>query len=73
MSVNFTNNWGCLANFMKRNEVGSMSVPNEIRQAVEAAGLHVYRAVEIAPGYFNVETTEGCRAARIVGDTVEVY
>ena len=50
-----------------------MSVPNEIQEAVEAAGLHAYRAVEIAPGYFNVETTEGSRAARVVDGTVEVF
>ena len=47
-----------------------MSVPNEIRQAVDG---RVYRVVEVAPGYFNVETTEGSRAARIIGNTVEVY
>jgi hypothetical protein len=50
-----------------------MSVPNEIRQAVEDLGAYVYQAVEIAPGYFNVETTTGMRAAKIVGDKVEVY
>ena len=47
-----------------------MSVPNEIRQAVDG---RVYRVVEVAPGYFNVETTEGCRAARVVGGKVEVF
>ena len=47
-----------------------MSVPNEIRQAFNG---RVYRVVEVAPGYFNVETTEGCRAARVVGGNVEVF
>ena len=50
-----------------------MNIPNEIRQAIEDLGEYVYRVVEVAPGYFNVETREGSRAARIVGDTVEVY
>ena len=50
-----------------------MSVPNEIQKAVAACGAYAYDAVEVAPGYYNVETTVGNRAARIVGDTVEVY
>jgi hypothetical protein len=50
-----------------------MSIPNEIRQAVEDLGAYVYHAVEIAPGYFNVETTTGMRAAKLVNGNVEVY
>ena len=49
------------------------SIPNEIQKAAEAVGLDAYHAVEIAPGYFNVETTEGSRAAKLVNGNVEVY
>ena len=49
----------------------------QIKRAVEEVGEYVCFAIEIAPGHFNVETIDnsGTRthAAKVVGDTVEVF
>ena len=49
----------------------------QIKRAVEEVGEYVCFATEIAPGHFNVETIDNSgmrsRAAKVVGDTVEVF
>ena len=49
----------------------------QIKRAVEEVGEYVCFATEIAPGHFNVETINGdgmhTHAAKVVGDTVEVF
>ena len=49
----------------------------QIKRAVEEVGESVCFATEIAPGHFNIETINGSgtrtRAAKVVGDTVEVF
>jgi hypothetical protein len=45
-----------------------------VRQAVAAAsGSTVFKIAEVVPDYYNVQTLNGCRAAHIVDDGVEVY